>query len=110
MAMSEEQKRKTEMLEQYGIICRYIEILKRVINKYHDAAFIEKLKKELCQQEQRKFAIDTAINAVSDAEFKAILKYRYIDGLSIEYTGYKLYMSDKTIVRKTLKALEAVEI
>lgn len=110
MAKSEEQRRKAEVLEQYGIICKYIKILKQVINKYHDAAFIEKLKKELYQQEQRKTAIYKAIDAVSDAELKAILKYRYIDGLSIEFTGYKLYISDSTIKRKTLKALEAVEI
>lgn len=108
--MTNEQKRKAEILEQYGIICKYISVLQKTIDKYSELKCANLLIAELKAMQEKRTNVYNAVNAVSDEELRTILTYRYIDGITREQTAEALYMHDRTIARKTLKALEAVEL
>lgn len=65
---------------------------------------------EIDKYVDKRAEIETVIEQVEDEKIKTILKYRYINGLTIEQTAEKMELSEKTIKRLTDKAVMSLNV
>lgn len=65
---------------------------------------------EIDKYVDKRAEIETVIEQVEDEKIKTILKYRYINGLTIEQTAEKMELSGKTIKRLTDKAVMSLNV
>lgn len=65
---------------------------------------------EIDKYVDKRAEIETVIEQVEDEKIKTILKYRYINGLTIEQTAEKMELSGKTIQRLTDEAIMSLNV
>lgn len=110
IAKTEEQKRKAEYLNNYRMIYKYTVALNLTLKHYNNISCKFELLEELKNNEQELKAITAIINTVKDTELHQILIYRYIQGKTIEEIAEIMNYSDTTIKRRTIKALDSIDI
>ena len=118
----EKKKRYIDFCEErsYSIAGPIYDDMPKVPNTSNEAPFVRwifkgiEAKEELEVLEKKaveiKLEIERAINTVKDEELQMLLTYRYIECLTWEDIGHKLYLSLSSIKRKHLDALDSLII
>lgn len=108
--MTDKQTANATKLNEYKYLDAYINALHRVIkgSRKQETELIHKAKQEIRRIRTKQKNISKSIDNLNDTELRQILRDKYINGYSLQIISENIGYSEKTVIRKHLKALDSL--
>lgn len=86
-------------LNEYQYLCAEIEDLSRRIEKERNEELLKLYGEQKEKSEKKKIEIEKEIETIEKPDVRAIFRYRYLDGMTLEEIGKKLNYTRGNIFR-----------